>query len=123
MARNAKMKSRGPWYSPKTKVLGILAARAVDTGWFNWSAAESLVANIDGSERPVSRTMRGWKRNAPAYPEHAIRDGLVRADELPPWARNQMDKPPIMGQKTYFNWVSAPVVPNNAPRVFECLRP
>ena len=117
------MKSRGPWYSPKTKALGVLVARAVQTGSFNWSTAEGLLANVNGSEQPVPKTMRAWARNSPAYPEQAIRDGLVQIEELPPLARNQVDKPLTMGQKTYINWFSGIVVPIGAPRVFECVRP
>lgn len=84
------MRSRGPWYSPRTRALGVLAARAVQSGFIAWTTAEGFLATEGNSEMPVPRTMRQWARKSPDYPERAVSGGLVHPGELPAWARQQL---------------------------------
>ena len=98
----ARMESRGPQFPMIVLVHGGLGQRGVGRGM---SALDldllmgRLCRDLGVTSRPASSTTRRWAAKMPGLPERAIERGLVRLDQIQPWAREFLMEPAAMEQE------------------------
>ena len=97
----ARMESRGPQFPIIVRVHGVLGQRAVGR---RMSALDldllmgRLCRDLGVTSRPASSTTRKWASENRGLPEWAIRSGLVRLDQIRPWARGFLTATAAMEQ-------------------------
>ena len=116
---SARMESRGRWFPEIVQVHAILGHRAISRGQMSEARLQSLLADLChslGLEGPPSpATTRRWAAGMPAYPEQAVRMGVVPESALPHWARAMIASDQV-GVDMHQSSASPPYVPDAAGR-------
>ncbi len=97
-----RAESGGPWFPASVMAASILGYRAVKAGQMGFSDVQGQLALrfpavLHGKHPPSAEIIRQWAEREPGYTERVLRDGLVRRDQLPPWAlRHVLLEPPTL---------------------------